>query len=159
MGGERRAGQREKYKHTYWWPVGKPLPIPNDTIEHVYFGVHLARLILQQRTSRHTGEVYTPKPEYTRSLVEEIAAVNCLFAEFDAEMRELSDAQIKCLAEQADFRALGTTAHDSYVAWREGAHDDLVPAVAMACWYRERYGEIATGFSYAHAFSSSMRTL
>lgn len=25
--------------------------------------------------------------------------------------------------------------------WREGAHDDLVLAVALACWYAERYGD------------------
>jgi len=29
------------------------------------------------------------------------------------------------------------TAHDSYEAWREGMHDDLVLAVALACWYAE----------------------
>jgi hypothetical protein len=26
------------------------------------------------------------------------------------------------------------TAHDSYAAWREGDHDDLVLALALACW-------------------------
>jgi hypothetical protein len=31
------------------------------------------------------------------------------------------------------------TAHDSYEAWREGDYDDLVLAVAMACWCGERY--------------------
>jgi hypothetical protein len=31
------------------------------------------------------------------------------------------------------------TGHDSYEAWREGYHDDLVLAVAMACWCGERY--------------------
>lgn len=30
------------------------------------------------------------------------------------------------------------TAHDSYEAWREGAHDDLVLATALACWYGEK---------------------
>ena len=29
------------------------------------------------------------------------------------------------------------TAHDSYGAWREGAHDDLVLALAVAAWYAE----------------------
>ena len=29
---------------------------------------------------------------------------------------------------------------DTYGAWREGAHDDLVFAVALAAWYAERYG-------------------
>lgn len=30
------------------------------------------------------------------------------------------------------------TAHDSYEAWREGDHDDLVLSVAMCAWYAER---------------------
>jgi len=29
------------------------------------------------------------------------------------------------------------TAHDSYEHWREGDHDDLVLASAMACWFRQ----------------------
>jgi hypothetical protein len=29
------------------------------------------------------------------------------------------------------------TAHDSYSHWREGDHDDLVLATALACWFRE----------------------
>jgi hypothetical protein len=33
------------------------------------------------------------------------------------------------------------TSHDSYGAWREGIHDDMVMSVAMAVWYAERrYG-------------------
>jgi len=31
------------------------------------------------------------------------------------------------------------TAHDSYAAWREGEHDDLVLAVALAVWYGARH--------------------
>jgi len=30
--------------------------------------------------------------------------------------------------------------HDAYGAWREGAHDDLVFAVALAAWYAEQFG-------------------
>jgi len=30
------------------------------------------------------------------------------------------------------------TAHDSYSAWREGMHDDLVLACALACWWGEQ---------------------
>ena len=30
------------------------------------------------------------------------------------------------------------TAHDSYAAWREGMHDDLVLATALAVWWGER---------------------
>ena len=32
-----------------------------------------------------------------------------------------------------------STSHDSYEAWREGDHDDLVLSVALACWAGERY--------------------
>ena len=31
-----------------------------------------------------------------------------------------------------------STAHDSYEAWREGDHDDLVLSVALGCWAGER---------------------
>jgi hypothetical protein len=40
---------------------------------------------------------------------------------------ELQNFQIKLTA----------TAHDVYGAWREGTHDDLVLAVALACWWGE----------------------
>lgn len=39
------------------------------------------------------------------------------------------------------------TAHDSYGSWREGSHDDLVLAVAVACWYAEK--RQATPFAFA----------
>ncbi len=29
------------------------------------------------------------------------------------------------------------TGHDSYEAWREKDHDDIVLATALACWYPE----------------------
>jgi hypothetical protein len=31
-----------------------------------------------------------------------------------------------------------STAHDAYGAWREGVHDDLVLALALATWYGEQ---------------------
>lgn len=40
------------------------------------------------------------------------------------------------------------TAHDSYEAWREGVHDDLVLAVAMATWFAEKKGPKAKSFRY-----------
>lgn len=49
------------------------------------------------------------------------------------------------------------TAHDSYLAWREGQHDDLVLAVAMACWYREQYGGPSIGFSLSYMISGGRR--
>jgi hypothetical protein len=45
-------------------------------------------------------------------------------------VKELLNFQVKITA----------SAHDTYGAWREGAHDDLVLAVALACWYGEQGG-------------------
>lgn len=38
------------------------------------------------------------------------------------------------------------TAHDSYSAWRENVHDDLVLAVALACWLGEARGGGKIGY-------------
>jgi hypothetical protein len=44
------------------------------------------------------------------------------------------------VAEMMAFRMKITeTGNDTYGAWREGAHDDLVLAVAVATWYAERW--------------------
>ena len=49
--------------------------------------------------------------------------------EAETLQRELLGFQVKITA----------SAHDTYGAWREGAHDDLVLAVALACWYCETH--------------------
>jgi hypothetical protein len=42
------------------------------------------------------------------------------------------------LGEMLELRVtISETDHDSYAAWREGARDDLVLAVALAAWYCE----------------------
>lgn len=46
--------------------------------------------------------------------------------------------------EALNFKAkISLSGHECYAAcaagdWRDGAHDDLVLAVALACWYAER---------------------
>lgn len=51
---------------------------------------------------------------------------------------ELPEAPI-LIQELMAFRVtISDAGHDSYAAWREGAHDDLVLAVALALWYCER---------------------
>lgn len=43
------------------------------------------------------------------------------------------------LKELLNFKVrISLAGHDSYEAWREGGHDDLVLATALACWYAER---------------------
>ncbi len=45
--------------------------------------------------------------------------------------------------ERLNFQVkINDLAHDSYGAWREGTHDDLVLAVALACWAAEQIGTV-----------------
>jgi hypothetical protein len=44
--------------------------------------------------------------------------------EAQALMKELMNMRVK----------ISQSGHDSYAAWREGTHDDLVLCVALACW-------------------------
>ena len=60
-------------KMSTWFPVGKPASLPNRTA-NVYFGVHPTFGIPQR------GD-----PKWLRATIADIAAINCLFAEFDAE--------------------------------------------------------------------------
>jgi hypothetical protein len=57
-----------------------------------------------------------------------------------ADARPLKDTLVK---ELLSFRVKIniSTAHDSYEAWREGDHDDLVLSVALSCWAGERFSE------------------
>ena len=78
-----------------------------------------------------------------------VSAVNILlqtrrltFAEALAEAHVLR-------SELQNFRVkITATAHDTYGTWREGKHDDLVLAVALACWYGENPGRAGSGLAY-----------
>ena len=48
---------------------------------------------------------------------------------------ELPEAQTLVNELMAFQVKISATGHDSYGAWREGSHDDLVLAAALACWY------------------------
>jgi hypothetical protein len=56
-------------KRSTWWPAGEPAAIPGKDV-NVYFGVHPA---------------IRCKGQHERATLDDIAAVNCLFAEFDAK--------------------------------------------------------------------------
>jgi hypothetical protein len=54
----------------------------------------------------------------------------------------LPDLQI-LVDELLNFRIkISQAGKDTYEAWREGAHDDLVLALALALWYSERFGVV-----------------
>ena len=53
----------------------------------------------------------------------------------------IKDAQL-LVEELLNFRIkISASGHDSYEHWRESAHDDLVLAVALACWMAENMRE------------------
>ena len=59
------------------------------------------------------------------------------------------------LNELSTFSAKITTApHETYEAWREGQHDDLVLALALACWSFERAGGAGEVNFRVNAFSA-----
>ena len=50
---------------------------------------------------------------------------------------QLPDAQT-LVRELLDMRVrISLSGHYTYGAWRQGAHDDLVLATALACWYAQ----------------------
>ena len=63
----------------------------------------------------------------------------------DLLVRELQNFKVKI-----DPR----TAHDSYAAWREGDHDDLVLALTVALWMGERSPGLPYGFASGRSLFS-----
>lgn len=62
-----------------WFDVSNPAPLPTGPV-NIYFGVHpTAALPERWKDGRQLG------PEEVRATIPEIAAVNCLYAEFDAK--------------------------------------------------------------------------
>jgi len=64
--------------------------------------------------------------------------VGVLQVAFQADRLKVANrlAEAKTLVEELlNFRvSISQSGHDSYEAWRSGTHDDLVLAVALACW-------------------------
>ncbi len=75
---------------------------------------------------------YVPKRDLVATVQVLLQAGRLKFAEGLPEVPTL-------IKEMLAFQVRITNeAHDTYGAWREGAHDDLILAVAMACWYAGR---------------------
>lgn len=90
--------------------------------------------------TREPGGYHVPKRELVGRMQVLLQSKRVKFAETLPEVatlvRELLSFQVKINAK---------TAHDSYGAWREGTHDDLVLAVALAVWYGESVAGWARG--------------
>jgi hypothetical protein len=53
---------------------------------------------------------------------------------------------LKSELQSFEVKVAAVSGHDTYEAWRSGAHDDLVLAVALAVWYREWANQESHGF-------------
>lgn len=67
-------------KRTSWFPAGSSMPTLDADEHNIYFGVHPTTCIPEYNTR---GE--KSNPEAVRAQVPIIAAINCLFSEFDAK--------------------------------------------------------------------------
>jgi hypothetical protein len=65
-----RNGLWQKRKRTHWFTAGQPTNLPQVSSQHIYFGVY--------PTNKRGSD-------RTRVMVVTVAAMNCLFAEFDAK--------------------------------------------------------------------------
>jgi hypothetical protein len=63
---------------------------------------------------------------------------------FQTEKLKIADElpDVKTLIEELiNFKVkISTSGHDSYEAWREGQHDDMVLSLAIGCWFGEKIG-------------------
>lgn len=71
---------QRKTKRTVWYPVGK-IPAIKQGDKDLYYGVHPTKCI-PQRTDKDGKEL---PPSAVRAKLEDIAAVNCLFSEYDSK--------------------------------------------------------------------------
>jgi len=97
----------------------------------------------------HGGEKVTQEGRRYRVPKRELAgALQRILSERRLNVHPESDHAEILKEEMTNFKAEinPDTGHESYAAdWRDGGHDDLVLAVAMALWYAER----ETGLTYA----------
>jgi len=95
---------RSEGRASIWWETGNPAPIPT-TPHNWYFGVHPCAAIPPKNTK---GE--TRSPEFVRSQIEYIAAINCLFADIDGEKH---GGKTKALSHVNTFSPTPTAVIDS----------------------------------------------
>lgn len=75
-------------QYTQWWKVDSCPPPPTEG--NIYFGVNPVTEV-----PTHNYEGKPTKPEYVRSRIAIIAAINCLFAEYDAKDFEDGKMEIR----------------------------------------------------------------
>jgi hypothetical protein len=101
-----------------------------DLLRTARLGVSLVPVSITGGNSQASGEAGCSVPK--RDLA---AGLQLLFDTRDLVIASTLPHAPLLLKELQDFEVRLTPAgHDTYGAWRYGAHDDLVLAVALACW-------------------------
>lgn len=97
------------------------------------------------KTIQDAGELHVPKRDLAMAAQALLQSGRLRFAGklplLDVLKAELQAFEVKTKA---------ITGHDQYLAWREGAHDDIVLAAAMAGWYREWASGRSGAFSMSY---------
>lgn len=114
-------------------------------------GIHGGEKVLWDDTDRSLVRV--PK----RDLV---AVVQVLLQSGRLKIAEALPEAQTLVKELLHFRVTidPATAHDRYSAWRDGHHDDLVLAVALACWIGEEKGGGAIRYEAVARYGTQFRS-
>jgi hypothetical protein len=114
--------------------VGAPVV---DMLRRARLGGTLAPVLITGGETETQGAGYyrVPKRDLITGLQVMLDGHELLAAkglkEGPALLKEMAEMEVK----------VGAHGRERYGAWREGTHDDLVLAVALACWgLRKRYG-------------------
>ena len=84
---------------------------------------------------RDRGEYTVPKRDLI-SCLQVLMQTRRLWFAAELPFRDVFERELQNLRVKIKI----ASGHDSYEAWREGDHDDLVLSLALACWYAERGG-------------------
>jgi len=106
--------------------VGRPVV---DALRDAQLDPYAVTITGGDRVVRDGREVRVPKRDLAMVVQVLLQQRRLRFAAelplLDVLKRELQSFEVKINP---------ATAHDSYLSWREGAHDDLVLAAALSCW-------------------------
>lgn len=139
----------EQIEHVYRLMHTRPLDVARKTLAVDYTGAGRPVVDLAQDRGLNPigititgGNASTWNEDRTRASVpkRDLVSILQVFAQDDRlKVAKALQAASIFAQELQDFKVKIDirTAHDSYGAWREGAHDDLILAVAIALWTAE----------------------
>ena len=105
-------------------------------------------------------EVYTPEGEYHVPKRILVSNLQVLFQTGQLKFAEGLPELPVLIEELKNFKAkISLSGHDTYEAWRENDHDDLVLALALAAWFAQKYGQVEQDNRHAPKTESPLEQL